>query len=196
MKKRFLPFSLLLVIMVLGQTMAIADQGGHYVPRKQTNNAEAFMGSLRANQHTGLVDPADMLKAMQTPAMRNAANDPLYWISMGPDNMGGQTTAVVFDNKSNVVYIGAKGGGVYKSYNFGVTWHQVGDMNLMVSCMAQDADGVIYVGTGDGGRAATYNGLSQQGYEISFVGTGIYKLVNDVFTPVVTPLSSLPPITV
>ncbi len=187
MKKRFLPFSLLLVIMVLGQTMAIADQGGHYVPRKQTNNAEAFMGSLRANQHTGLVDPADMLKAMQTPAMRNAANDPLYWISMGPDNMGGQTTAVVFDNKSNVVYIGAKGGGVYKSYNFGVTWHQVGDMNLMVSCMAQDADGVIYVGTGDGGRAATYNGLSQQGYENSFVGTGIYKLVNDVFTPVVTP---------
>ena len=187
MKKRFLPFSLLLVIMILGQTMAIADQGGHYVPRKQTNNAEAFMGSLRANQHTGLVDPADMLKAMQTPAMRNAGNQPLYWISMGPDNMGGQTTAVVFDNKSNEVYIGAKGGGVYKSYNFGVTWHQVGDMNLMVSCMVQDADGVIYVGTGDGGRSASYNGLSQQGYDNSFVGTGIYKLVNDVFEPVVTP---------
>ena len=60
-------------------------------------------------------------------------------------------------------------------------------MNLMVSCMVQDADGVIYVGTGDGGRAATYNGLGQQGYDNSFVGTGVYKLVDDVFTPVVTP---------
>ena len=100
MKKRFLPISLLLVIMVLGQTMAIADQGGHYVPRTQTTmNAESFMGSLRANQNTGLIDPADMFRAQQAQATRNAADDPLYWISMGPDNMGGQTTAVVFDNQ-------------------------------------------------------------------------------------------------
>ena len=173
--------------MIFGQTMAIADQGGHYVPRKHSNNAEAFMGSIRANQHTGMIDPADVLKAMQTQAMRNASDDPLYWISMGPDNMGGQTTAVVYDNQSNEVYIGSKGGGVYKTYNFGVTWHQVGDQNLMVSCMAQDANGVIYVGTGDGGNAAVVNGLSQQGYDNSFVGTGVYKLVNDQLTPIVTP---------
>ncbi len=173
--------------MIFGQTMAIADQGGHYVPRKQTNNAEAFMGSIRANQHTGMIDPADVLKAMQTTATRNASDDPLYWISMGPDNMGGQTTAVVYDNQSNEIYIGAKGGGVYKSYNFGVTWHQVGGLNLMVSCMAQDDNGVIYVGTGDGGNAASFNGLSQQGYENSFVGTGLYKLANDELTPIVTP---------
>ena len=95
MKKRFLPFSLLLVIMILGQAVAIADQGGHYVPRTQpTMNAESFMGSLRANQLTGLIDPADMLKAMQAPVTRNAADDPLYWLTMGPDNMGGQTTAI------------------------------------------------------------------------------------------------------
>ena len=193
MKKRFLPFSLLLVIMILGQSV-IADQGGHYVPRKQTNNAESFMGSLRANQKTGLIDPADMLKAMQAPATRNGSNDPLYWINMGPDNMGGQTTAIIYDNKKNaygnpngVVYIGSKGGGVYKTYNLGVTWHQVGDLNLMVSCMVQDADGVIYVGTGDCDDAATYNGLGQQGYDNSFVGTGLYKLVDDVFEQLVAP---------
>ena len=97
MKKRFLPFSLLLVIMILGQSV-IADQGGHYVPRTQpTMNAESFMGSLRANQNTGLIDPADMFKAMQTPVMSNRADNPLYWINMGPDNMGGQTTAVLYD---------------------------------------------------------------------------------------------------
>jgi hypothetical protein len=188
MKKRFLPFSLLLVIMILGQSV-IADQGGHYVPRKQTNNAESFMGSLRANQKTGLIDPADMLKAMQAPATRNnASDDPLYWINMGPDNMGGQTTAIVYDNQgTGIVYIGSKGGGVYKTYNYGHTWHHVGTLNLMVSCMAQDANGVIYVGTGDKDDAATHNGLDQQSYDNSFVGTGLYRLVNDEFEQVVTP---------
>ena len=198
MKKRFLPFSLLLVIMVLGQSMAIADQGGHYVPRSQsTMNANAFMGSLRANQHTGLIDPADMFKAMQTPSTRNAADNPLYWISMGPDNMGGLTTSIVYDNTLNasnnpngVVYIGSMGGGVYKTYNYGVTWHQVGNQDLMVSCMVQDANGVIYVGTGDGNHAVDYNGLSQQSYDNSFIGSGIWTIDarnNDAMVQVVAP---------
>ena len=178
MKKRFLPFSLVLAIIVLGQ-VAIADNGGHYVPRTQGNEtAESFMGSLRANQQTGLIDPAWMLKAMQS--NDKASNGDLYWINMGPDNMGGQTTAVLYDNQSNVVYIGSKGGGVYKTYNFGITWHLVGNQNLMVSCMAQDADGLIYVGTGDcGSKAAENNGLSQQSYDNSFVGTGVYTITSD-----------------
>ena len=176
MKKRFLPFSLLLVIMILGQAV-IADQGGHYVPRTQpTMNAEGYMGSLRANQNTGLIDPADMFKAMQAPVTKDASNDPLYWINMGPDNMGGQTTAVLYDNGSNAVYIGSKGGGVYKTYNFGVTWHQVGNFNLLVSTMVQDKDGVIYVGTGDGGDNVSHNGLTDMNYDNSFIGTGIYTI--------------------
>ena len=148
------------------------------------------MGSLRANQNTGLIDPADMFKAMQAPAMKNAANDPLYWINMGPDNMGGQTTAVLYDNQSNVVYAGSKGGGVFKSYNNGVTWHQVGKTNLMVSCMTQAEDGIIYVGTGDGGDNINHNGLSQQGYDNSFIGTGIWAINtknNDDMEQVVAP---------
>ena len=183
MKKRFLPF--LMAVLVLGQ-FAIADNGGHYVPRNQGNEtANQFMGSLRANQHTGLIDPALMLQAAQNQAKATAAND-LYWISMGPDNMSGQTTAVIYDNKPNasnhpsgIVYIGSKGGGVFKTYNYGVTWHQVGKQNLLVSCMVQGADGTIYVGTGDGADAATYNGLSQQGYDNSFIGTGIWTIDAD-----------------
>ena len=188
MKKRFLPFSLLLVIMILGQSITIADNGGHYVPRTQgTATAEQFMSEMRANQNTGLIDPAWMIKAAQNQSTRDASDDPLYWLNMGPDNMGGQATAIVYDNKINpntggstgVVYIGSKGGGVYKTYNYGITWHQVGDKDLMVSCMAQAADGTIYVGTGDGSAAVTYNGLSEYGYDNSFVGSGIYKIVND-----------------
>ncbi len=188
MKKRFLPF--MMAVLVFSQ-IAIADNGGHYVPRTQGNaTAESFMGSLRANQHTGLIDPAMMLQAAQSQAKGNAANN-LYWINMGPDNMGGQTTAVVYDNRSNVVYIGAKGGGVYKSYNFGVTWHQVGNQDLMVSCMVQDVDGTIYIGTGDSDAAVTYNGLDQQSYENSFVGTGIWTLKDDAFTQITSTVPSL-----
>ena len=190
MKKRFLPFSLLLAILVLGQ-VAIADNGGHYVPRTQGNEtSESFMGSLRANQQTGLIDPAWMLAAMQN--NEKASNGDLYWLSMGPDNMGGQTTAVLFDNQTNWVYIGSKGGGVYVTYNNGITWHQVGNQNLMVSCLAQDAEGTIYVGTGDGGsKTAEYNGLSQQSYDNSFVGTGVYTIKNGTLNQLASTAPSL-----
>lgn len=195
MKKRFLPF--MMAILVFGQ-FAIAENGGHYVPRTQpTMNAESYMGSLRANQNTGLIDPADMFKAMQAPVMRNGADNPLYWINMGPDNMGGQTTAILYDNTLNasgnpngVVYIGSKGGGVYKTYNNGITWHQVGDVNMLVSTMVQDKDGVIYVGTGDGGDNVNHNGLSQQGYSNSFIGTGIWTIDtrnNDAISQILAP---------
>ena len=194
MKKRFLPLSLLLVIMMLGQTITFADNGGHYVPRVQGSaTADSYMSELRANQHTGLIDPALMIKAAQ--GVKNvkggAEEAPLYWLSMGPDNMGGQTTAVLYDNTKNaygnpngVVYIGSKGGGVYKTYNHGITWHQVGNQNLMVSCMVQNAEGTIFVGTGDCGAAANFNGLGQQSYSNSFIGSGMYKIVNDVITPI------------
>ena len=62
MKKRFLPLGLLLVIMILGQ--AVMAGQGHYVPRaKETTSAEAFLSSMRVNQHTGLIDPAWMIDA-------------------------------------------------------------------------------------------------------------------------------------
>ena len=60
----------------------------------------------------------------------------------------------------------------------------------MVSCMTQDADGVIYVGTGDGNNGVAYNGLDQQGYDNSFVGTGLYTLTDDVFELVKAPTAS------
>lgn len=198
MKKRFLPLSLLLVMLMLGQTVVIADNGGHYVPRVQGEaTAASYMSQLRANQHTGLIDPALMIKAAQSSNAKDGNNE-LYWINMGPNNIGGQTTAVIYDNQKNaygnpngVVYIGSMGGGVYKSYNHGITWHQVGDLNLMVSCMAQDENGVIYFGTGNGGFAASYNGLEDLSYDNSFVGSGLYKLENDILTPIASTTPSM-----
>lgn len=180
MKKRFLPFSLLLVIMILGQSV-MAGQMGHYVPRaKETTTAEAFIGSMRVNQHTGLIDPAWMLEAKKQAATTNRSYaDQVYWLSMGPDNMGGRTTSIVY-NKSNMneVYIGSMGGGVYYTWNLGISWHQVGE-DLMVSCLAQAEDGTIYVGTGDKGYAASYNSLDELGYDNSFIGSGLWTIKNN-----------------
>jgi hypothetical protein len=185
MKKRFLPFSLLLVIMIFGQSV-MADQVGHYVPRtKENSSAAAFISSMRVNQHTGLIDPAWMIAAEKQAASMSTNNkyaDVVYWTSMGPDNLGGKTTSIVY-NKDNMneVYVGTMGGGVFYTWNLGISWHQVGE-NLMVSCLAQAEDGTIYVGTGDGGEAATYNGLSDVSYGNSFVGSGLYKIKNNVMS--------------
>ncbi len=183
MKKRFLPFSLLLVIMILGQSMLFAGNGGHYVPRENgTASAASFMSAVRANQNTGLIDPALMLKAAKA-ANTTAREDDLYWLSMGPGNLGGETTGIIYDTlQGNTVYIGAKGGGVFKSTNMGTTWHLVDNSPIMVSCMVRDNDGTIYVGTGDGEKAVDYNGLSTLSYDNSFIGSGIYMIKNDVVT--------------
>ena len=177
MKKRFLPFSLLLVIMIFGQPV-MADQTGHYVPRaKENSSAEAYLNSIRANQQTGLIDPAWLIAAAkQTENSTKDYADLVYWTSMGPDNMGGRTTSVLYNNQNNnEVFIGSMGGGVFYTWNLGISWHQVGE-NLMVSCMVQAEDGTIYVGTGDGGVAHEYNTLSELGFENSFIGSGLYKL--------------------
>ena len=95
---------------------------------------------------------------------------------MGPDNFGGRTTSVVYDNAhTNGVFIGSMGGGVFYSWNLGITWHQIGE-NLMVSCLAQGEDGTLYVGTGDTHNAGSYNLLGDYGYGTSFVGSGLYTI--------------------
>ena len=165
--------------MILGQ--AVMADGGHYVPRaKETTSAESFLSSMRVNQHTGLIDPAWMIAASkQNASAKEDASDALYWITMGPDNLGGRTTSIVYNNQNpREVFIGSMGGGVFHTTNQGISWHQVGE-NLMVSCMAQTEDGTIYVGTGDGVNAVSYNGFADLDYENSFIGSGLYTIKNN-----------------
>ena len=135
------------------------------------------MSSMRVNQHTGLIDPAWMIAASKQSATntREELPDALYWISMGPDNLGGRTTSIVYNNQNqSEVYIGSMGGGVFRTTQ-GISWTKIGE-DLMVSCMVQAEDGTIYVGTGDGSDAVNYNSLADLGYTNSFVGTGIFTI--------------------
>lgn len=185
MKKRFLPISLLLTIIILAQTSFVVSANGDlrkYNPRSTSQTtAQSFMRSIRANQETGLIDPAWMLEATKDSQTRSSE---LNWTSLGPDNYGSLTRGIVYDNQdatNKTIYIGTMGGGIFKTTNGGITWASV-SQNLMVSCMTQTEDGTIYIGTGDGRGAHNQNGLSNLNYETSFVGTGIYKLGSE--TPV------------
>ena len=182
MKKRFLPISLLLTIILLAQTSFVVNANsdfGKYTPRTTEQATEqAFMKSIRANQETGLIDPA-WLVATENSQSRNSGG--LNWSSLGPDNYGSLTRGIVYDKNdatNKTIYIGTMGGGVFKSTNGGITWKSLKN-NMMVSCMAQTQDGKIYIGTGDGRDAYKFNGLNSLGYGTSFVGSGLYELTSN-----------------
>ena len=178
MKKRFLPLSMLLITIVLAQASFVANATGiqgKYTPRTGSKATfSSFMKSIRANQETGLIDPALMMAGRKA-AQATSKDDDLTWNYAGPDNYGGMTRAMLYDN-DGTIYIGTMGGNIFKSTNGGITFGRVTNFNLPISCMVKTADGNIYVGTGDGREAQTLNGLSDMGYETSFVGNGVYKL--------------------
>ncbi|MBQ8221784.1 MAG: T9SS type A sorting domain-containing protein [Bacteroidales bacterium] len=185
MKRRFLPISLLLTIIILAQTSFVVvanGDSGKYNPRSTAQTtAQSFMKSIRANQETGLIDPAWLVSNEGT-----QTREGLNWTSLGPDNYGSLTRGIIYDKSdasNKTIYIGTMGGGIFKSTNGGITWKTVSD-NLMVSCMVQAEDGTIYVGTGDGRGAHNHNGLSNLNYENSFVGTGIYKFDGSSLTQI------------
>ena len=185
MKKRFLPLSMLLITIVLAQASIVANATGvqgKYNPRTSSKATfSSFMKSIRANQETGLIDPADVI-AGQKAAQATMRDANLDWVSAGPDNYGGFTRGVVYNADGSVV-IGTMGGGIYKTTNGGITFRQISDMNLAISCMVSDGNGNIFIGTGDGRDAQNFNGLSELGYSASFIGTGVYKLAAGSTTP-------------
>jgi hypothetical protein len=201
MKKRILPIGLLsLLLFILSAFLIVPiqnDEGhtGNPTGNQVIQNAFDFLAKIKNNQHTGLLNPADVINArQQMEAQGNyksgSSVENLDWIEMGPDNIGGRTRAVIFDNRdqnANTLYAGGVSGGIFKSTNFGSLWtpvNQAGD-NLNVSCMVQDAAGTIYVGTGEGFNTQVYSGFGTPGfgYDGGFIGQGIYKSdANDNFS--------------
>ena len=184
MKKRFLPLSMLLITIVLAQASFVAnatDIPGKYTPRNAEPEAtfSSFMKSIRANQETGLIDPALLIEARKT--RQTTTKSDYDWDYAGPDNFGGMTRAIVYNNDGTVI-IGTMGGCIFKTDNGGITFGRINNLNLPISCMVKGSDGAIYIGTGDGRDAEDLNGLSDMGDATSFAGNGIYKLVGNTVT--------------
>ena len=90
------------------------------------------MKSIRANQETGLIDPADLI-AGQKAAQTTTREDGLNWSYAGPDNYGGMTRAVVYDKDGNIV-IGTVAGDIYRTENDGITFRRIANVGYPISC--------------------------------------------------------------
>ena len=140
------------------------------------------MASLRNNQITGVINPSD-LKRLQnelrnSPGFKNSGEN--EWLQVGPDNFGGRTRAILFDNtdsQANTIFAAGISGGIWKSTNLGITWVKVNESTscLNVGTMVQTPNGDIYAGTGESFFAANYSNLEDMGYTSGFIGQGIFK---------------------
>jgi hypothetical protein len=176
MKSRFLPFRFF--VLVLGfiafysSSITIAGNPGG------GKSAVDRMQQIRANQNTGVIDARDMLKAqtqvnrMATEKVMSDVN--LNWKQLGPNNAAGRTRTVLFSNKDAsgmTILTGGVTGGIWKSRNLGLTWHEMNTQDnevLRVTSMVQNSGGTIYVATGE-----SYCNKNQ------YIGTGIYSSNDD-----------------
>ena len=93
----------------------------------------------------------------------------MRWRSVGPHRGGRSTAAAGVRTQPNVFYMGATGGGVWKTENYGITWTPITDGQIATGSIgaidvADSNPNVIYVGTGS--EAIRSNVI---------VGRGVYK---------------------
>jgi photosystem II stability/assembly factor-like uncharacterized protein len=93
----------------------------------------------------------------------------LRWRSIGPHRGGRSTAAAGVRTQPNVFYMGATGGGVWKTENAGITWMPMSDGQLATGSIgaidvADSNPDVVYVGTGS--EAIRSNVI---------LGRGVYK---------------------
>lgn len=103
------------------------------------------------------------------------------WKMIGPDNVAGRVRAAMFDrNNYGVVYAGTVAG-LYVSVDNGKSWREVpslGSGHENITALAQDENGVIYVGTGEGYYNIGLHNMNHLGYSdeaTGRIGSGVYK---------------------
>jgi photosystem II stability/assembly factor-like uncharacterized protein len=93
----------------------------------------------------------------------------LRWRSIGP-HRGGRVTAIAgVRTQPSTFYMGATGGGVFKTVNYGITWEPVSDGQIATGSIgaidvSDSNPNVVYVGTGSDGIRSNI-----------IIGKGVYK---------------------
>jgi photosystem II stability/assembly factor-like uncharacterized protein len=93
----------------------------------------------------------------------------LRWRSVGPHRGGRSTAAAGVRTQPNVFYMGATGGGVWKTENYGITWTPISDGQIATGSIgaidvSDSNPDIVYVGTGS--EAIRSNVI---------LGRGVYK---------------------
>ena len=96
----------------------------------------------------------------------------LAYRSVGPSRGGRVTTVAGTVKEPGTFYMGATGGGVWKTVDYGITWNNVSDgyfetPSIGAISVAQNDPNIVYVGTGSDGLRSNV-----------IVGKGIYKSID------------------
>lgn len=113
-----------------------------------------YFNSLRSNILTGTVSETEYMSALNASlALESKRSISADWFELGPDNVGGRTRAFLQDRDTpSNMFVGGVSGGLFRSSSRGSSWKPVNDYqeNLNISCIAQNSDGIIAYGTGEG----------------------------------------------
>lgn len=95
------------------------------------------------------------------------------WNCIGPDNIGGRVKSIVYNPiNTNIVYIAAASGGIWKTTNSGESWKPIFDDENAIAFGSIAIDyqnpNILYAGTGE----------AVMGTDIIYLGAGIYKSTN------------------
>ena len=194
MKNRILPFSVFLFaiglsIFLFSSSFLQKQEFSSPNDVPPSNSGKAFkpaaeyLAKIRNNQVTGQIDFRDVVQAREQ--LENLHQNPnrsevIDWKLRGPNNIGGRTRALLFDNtdeSNNTLIAASVSGGIYKSTNLGLTWNKINgwEKSLKVSCIVQDDQGNVYVGTGESFAAQDLTVFGPLGYNGGFIGTGMYQ---------------------
>ncbi|HKC26030.1 MAG TPA: hypothetical protein VKF32_14885, partial [Thermoanaerobaculia bacterium] len=136
-------------------------------PELLAARAQWYVATFGVN---GVFDPQRKLEALRasyTDYLRERARRRPEAIAagafrfVGPANGAGRTPAVeLHPTDPNVVYVGAAGGGCWKSTDAGATWRALtdglGDLSVGAVAVAPSDPFVVYLGSGEGGYAGDF----------------------------------------
>lgn len=116
----------------------------------------------------------ELAKARQRGFTHRAATPKLDWVERGPGNVSGRTRTLVIDPDSedaSIWYVGAVGGGIWKTENSGESWTnltpELPNLSISTLVMSPANTNVLYAGTGE--SFASINSVK---------GNGIFKSVD------------------
>ncbi|MBI3510137.1 MAG: T9SS type A sorting domain-containing protein [Bacteroidetes bacterium] len=162
---------------------------------QDANGAIKWMFDIKKNPATGqldyqaMIDVADRANQAITASRTGgpqATASTASWTELGPDNIGGRTRAILFDNLDPThqhMWAGGVGGGLFESNDGANNWHRcapffnLSGVVISITTIAQGPTGILYVGTGEDnfyGAYATGSG--------GLLGGGIYSSSDDGLT--------------
>lgn len=166
--------SAVVILVTLGFAWSSASETGHYsadeflkfrVERKKQKKQnygspdEAVKWLIMQRESATGSIPADWRrKAYEHIAkfnLKSSSAEEFSWTPHGPGNIGGRIRAmVVHPADTNVIFIGAASGGVWKTTDGGASWSPLKDLmeNLAVNALVIDPANpdILYAGTGEG----------------------------------------------